>query len=503
MIPRLRPWLATRNKDLAEDTPTTPARRSGVRNRKIPRGVLAGLGLSLFVSTVAIAVVFSIANSTVEVAKFGTTAVQAEATLSAASATRNRAVQAQLLSEANLRGIATEAEVAESRSATAAAAEELDRRAARLIDELDNDLTAAEIASETSAFIAVVNKMTVELSGGEHEQIETALSSLDEAYAELAGTLVDERDKSMARIHLARDSAGRLADGARFLVALFVPLGVLFAYRARIRREQRSRALEQRLDKEQAVNRTKDELIANLSHELRTPLTSIYGFALEMTDHEILSDPTLAAELAKVIAAEASELARMLEDLLTAATADHGGLVISIEEVDPATEITEVLAPVKLTGVTIPATVQPALILADRFRLRQIVRNLVSNARQHGGPNATITGRIDGERYAIEVRDDGPGIPSELEERLFTRFIHEGTTPLTTGSVGLGLAIAQLLSSRTGGTISYRRDGNTTVFAVTYPLASPLQDTNTGQTHAAIASGFAPTDERTEQSDSS
>ena len=222
-----------------------------------------------------------------------------------------------------------------------------------------------------------------------------------------------------------------------------------------------------------------------------------------MTDPEILSDPTLAAELAKVIAAESSELARMLEDLLTAATADHGGLVISIEEVDPATEITEVLAPVKLTGVTIPATVQPALILADRFRLRQIVRNLVSNARQHGGPNATITGRIDGERYAIEVRDDGPGIPSELEERLFTRFIHEGTTPLTTGSVGLGLAIAQLLSSRTGGTISYRRDGNTTVFAVTYPLASPLQDTNTGQTHAAIASGFAPTEEKTEQSDSS
>jgi signal transduction histidine kinase len=135
-----------------------------------------------------------------------------------------------------------------------------------------------------------------------------------------------------------------------------------------------------------------------------------------------------------------------------------------------------VLAPVKLTGVTIPATVQPAIILADRFRLRQIVRNLVSNARRHGGPNATVTGRIDGSRYTIEVSDDGPGVPAELEERLFSRFIHEGTTPLTTGSVGLGLAIAHLLTTRTGGTIAYRREGATSVFAVTYPLASRFMD---------------------------
>jgi signal transduction histidine kinase len=205
-------------------------------------------------------------------------------------------------------------------------------------------------------------------------------------------------------------------------------------------------------------------------------LTSIYGFAMEMTDQEILSDPALATELARVIAAEASELGRMLEDLLTAATADYDGLVVSIEEVDPIAEVTEVLAPVKLTGVTIPATVQPAIILADRFRLRQIVRNLVSNARRHGGPNATVTGRIDGSRYTIEVSDDGPGVPAELEERLFSRFIHEGTTPLTTGSVGLGLAIAHLLTTRTGGTIAYRREGATSVFAVTYPLASRFMD---------------------------
>lgn len=475
MTSRLATRRARVGEDLPDGIPSDAHHQAGAWLRRLPKGVIAGLGLSLVVALVATAVVFSLANGTFDVAGFGSTGIYAEASLSGAAATRNRAVQAQLLSEAQDRGLVTADEVAESLESTAAAAIELDRRTALLIDELGDGVAAAEIASRTSAFIAVVDQIIAELGRNEPSQI-AAADDLDDAYAALAGVLVEQRDGSIAQIHLARDDAGRLADGARFLVALFVPVGVLLAYRARVRREQRSRALEQQLDKELAVNRTKDELIANLSHELRTPLTSIYGFAMEMTDQEILSDPALATELARVIAAEASELGRMLEDLLTAASADYDGLVVSIEEVDPIAEVTEVLAPVKLTGVTIPATVQPAIILADRFRLRQIVRNLVSNARRHGGPNATVTGRIDGSRYTIEVSDDGPGVPAELEERLFSRFIHEGTTPLTTGSVGLGLAIAHLLTTRTGGTIAYRREGATSVFAVTYPLASRFMD---------------------------
>lgn len=458
-----------------ERIPSEASDRAGARLRRVPKGVVAGLTLSLIVALVATAVVFSLADGTSDVATFATTGIYAEASLSGGAATRNRAVQAQLLFEAHVRGVVTAAEVAESLDSTAAAAAELDRRSARLIDELDDEDAGKEIATRTSAFIAVVDQIVGELDSSGQGASEIAIrNELDDAYAALALVLVEQRDESIARIHLARTDAGRLADGARFLVALFVPLGALLGYRARVRREQRSRAMEQQLDKEQAVNRTKDELIANLSHELRTPLTSIYGFALEMTDDEILSDPALAAELAKVIAAEASELGRMLEDLLTAATADHGGLIISIEEVDPVAEVTEVLAPVRLTGVTIPAAVQPAVILADRFRLRQIIRNLVSNARRHGGPNISVTGRIDGGLYTIEVTDDGPGVPAELDERLFTRFIHEGSTPLTTGSVGLGLSIVHLLTSMTGGTIAYRREDDATVFAVTYPLVSPL-----------------------------
>ena len=85
---------------------------------------------------------------------------------------------------------------------------------------------------------------------------------------------------------------------------------------------------------------------------------------------------------------------------------------------------------------------------------------------------AHVAGRVDGSHYTLQVRDDGAGIPATLEDRLFTRFIHKGSEPLLTGSVGLGLAIAQLLTTLTGGTISYRRELDETVFAVRFPVVS-------------------------------
>jgi signal transduction histidine kinase len=165
----------------------------------------------------------------------------------------------------------------------------------------------------------------------------------------------------------------------------------------------------------------------------------------------------------------------MVEDLLAAATADRDGLVMSMSGVDPAEEVDEVLAPLAVVGVEARVTMENALITADRTRLRQVIRNLVSNADRHGGPDITISGRVVGDRYVIEVGDNGPGVPAELEERMFTRFVHEGDTPLVKGSVGLGLSVARVLTERMGGTITYRRENGETRFSVTLPQASQRQ----------------------------
>ena len=471
--------------DIPVDVVRTPLGRT--TSWRARSAVAIGLGGTLIVALIATAVIFSIAKGTSDAAALGTAGIYEEASLSAAAAARNRTVQALLIGEARALGITSEAELIQSLDKAEAAREELLSRIERLSGEFDDEGLAREIKATGESFTDAVDEVVALIRDGDLAAAEAAIESdLESSYQTLVGFLADQRDEAIARIALARDDAGRLADAARFLVALLLPLGVLIAYRARVRNQQKRRDLEQQLEKEQAVSKTKDEFIANLSHELRTPLTGIYGFALELIDQAPNQDPLFSTELARLIAGESAELSRMVEDLITAATAEQDGLLVSMSEVDPSVEVGAVLEPLAATGYEVLDRTESALIKADRLRLRQIIRNLVSNAQHHGGPRTVVVGRTVGDRYNIEVCDDGLGVPSELEERLFTRFIHEGSAPLTTGSVGLGLSIAQLLAERMGGTISYRRESDLSVFAVSFPLEASQPATPTSLSSRSV-----------------
>ncbi|MDJ0924818.1 MAG: HAMP domain-containing sensor histidine kinase [Acidimicrobiia bacterium] len=427
---------------------------------------------TLVVTLAASALVFSIAHGTRTAAEQGTVGILEEAVISAAASTHNRTVVAELMAEAAAVGLTSSDAAARARDAAEAAAAVLVARSADLVAGLSDPSLADRIEADVAVLVDSTREVLNLIDQGDLETASTTVTgAVEESYTELVEFLAAERGEILSQILVAGEEAGRLTDAARFLVVLLVPLSVLLSYRAYTRRQQRRRKLEYQLEKEQAVNKTKDEFIANLSHELRTPLTCIYGISLEMVETPVRTDPVLAAELANLIAIESGELTRMVEDLLTAATEDQGGLVVKIEDVDVESEAEAVTAPLIATGSAIEVTVEPAVISCDRLRLRQIIRNLVSNAQNHGGPTNRIVGRREGGRYVIEVRDDGPGVPPELEERLFTRFIHQGDTPLLTGSVGLGLSIVQVLATHTGGTIAYRRDNGETVFALTFPLA--------------------------------
>jgi signal transduction histidine kinase len=116
------------------------------------------------------------------------------------------------------------------------------------------------------------------------------------------------------------------------------------------------------------------------------------------------------------------------------------------------------------------------VVLGDQLRIRQILRNLLSNAVQHGGPTIRIYGDEAGSRYVISVEDDGEGVPEHVAERLFTRFVHKGETPLTAGSIGLGLAVARLLAEAMGGSLDYERITGRTSFVLALPLAAGDHD---------------------------
>jgi len=124
------------------------------------------------------------------------------------------------------------------------------------------------------------------------------------------------------------------------------------------------------------------------------------------------------------------------------------------------------------SGAAIAIQAEPGQIRSDRLRFRQVIRNLLSNARKYGGANARVVGGEVSGWYEIRVEDDGDGIPDELSERLFQRYLHEGDMPTVLGSVGLGLSIVSALAEGMGGAVWYERNAGWTSFVVRVPLAT-------------------------------
>ncbi|WP_448631159.1 sensor histidine kinase [Cellulomonas soli] len=117
---------------------------------------------------------------------------------------------------------------------------------------------------------------------------------------------------------------------------------------------------------------------------------------------------------------------------------------------------------------------EEVVVLGDDHRLRQVLANLLSNARVHtpAGTTVTVRPRRDGNRVVLEVGDDGPGIPPALRDRLFQRFTRgDASRNRAAGSTGLGLAIAHAVVSAHGGTLEVDSRPGATTFTVTLPAA--------------------------------
>jgi signal transduction histidine kinase len=203
---------------------------------------------------------------------------------------------------------------------------------------------------------------------------------------------------------------------------------------------------------EEAIE-SKDRLMATLSHELRNPLSGVVGFSSILTAEWDSMDDTTRREMAGDIEAQVGDMSSLLDDFLTF------NVDSSLNVEDGLLEIADVLENVDLTGVRVE--VDEALTArGDALRIRQVIRNLVRNADRHGGSTRILrTERRDG-IVAVQVRDDGPGVPEEVCKRLFEPFSHGSKS----GSLGLGLAVSRKLARAMGGDLDYRREGDITVF---------------------------------------
>jgi two-component system OmpR family sensor kinase len=428
------------------------------------RALLGGATVAAAGLLAALALVFTNATGVTEVAADARAQQQIESAIGSTAAARNAIGQALLVATALRDQDLTAGAVVEAHRSL----DTLEQRVASvagLLDDpgpLDAELDVA--LAEGRNVLAALSIGDVGLAG------DITTGSAAAAYGSLADALDQERARVSTRIAAAASESSTVATASRFMVAFFVPtvavVVTLFGIRRRRRREQLSVALEH----ERAVNRSKDQLIANLSHELRTPLTGIYTAALALEDTGY-SEPVLATELNGMIIEQSADLTRMVEDLLVSAQADAGRLRFDLAAADIDTIVRSLGSEFMRSGADILIETEAAHVLVDDGRLRQILRNLISNAVRYGGSTIEIEGRIDGSDYLLAVSDNGPGVPPDLQVRLFERFVHQGDAPLIVGSVGLGLAISRVLARGMRGEISYRRDNGRTTFEVTVPRA--------------------------------
>lgn len=228
-------------------------------------------------------------------------------------------------------------------------------------------------------------------------------------------------------------------------------------------REQARQALEASL-------RSKNELIASISHELRTPLTVVMGFAQVLRDEASGLSAEERAEMIRSIAEEGADLTNIVDDLLTAAKAEAGTLAVVRVPVNLRPQSAQVLETWSREEVNHIALEWPSVrAIGDPARVRQILRNLISNALRYGGNRIRISISSDDTTARVQVYDNGPGIPPEQQDRIFESYQRAHDTPGLTASMGLGLTISRRLARLMDGDLTYRRQADESIFEFTLP----------------------------------
>ncbi|WP_310742189.1 HAMP domain-containing sensor histidine kinase [Microbispora sp. H13382] len=271
-----------------------------------------------------------------------------------------------------------------------------------------------------------------------------------------------------------RTEVGRLA---RALNGMLAQIEAAFQARAASEtaaRESEAKARESEVKARESEARMR-RFVADASHELRTPLTSIRGFA---EFHRQVPDADVTRLMSR-IESEAARMGLLVDDLLLLARLDQQR-PLRMQPVDllalaaDAVHDARTLCPDR--GVSLVVEGDAALIVSgDEVRLRQVVGNLMSNARTHTPEGTPITVRVgsrDGTAY-IEVADKGPGLTPEQAARVFERFYRaDPSRTRPSGGSGLGLAIVQSLVEAHGGDVGVETaPGAGAAFRVTLPLA--------------------------------
>jgi signal transduction histidine kinase len=258
---------------------------------------------------------------------------------------------------------------------------------------------------------------------------------------------------------------------------------------AALRRRQRQHTVAERLARISRANhelsdsvRAKDELLAMLAHELRNPLS-----ALQTASRLLGSDrasPVTINLASDVVGRQVAQMARLLDDLLDVARIRLNRLELRREVcevasiVRSAVEATQPLMDAKAHALKVELPEQKIEIVADPARLSQVITNLLANSARYTEPAGQIGLRLwqEAAQVAIEVRDNGIGIPPESLNAVFGMFAQlPAARPRAKTGLGIGLSLVRGIVELHGGTVQAFSEGENrgSVFTVFLPTGTP------------------------------
>ncbi len=218
--------------------------------------------------------------------------------------------------------------------------------------------------------------------------------------------------------------------------------------------------------------KAKDQFMATVGHELRTPLTAVVGFARQLRAK--LSDlaPEEIGAFVEMIDDQAAEVGDLIEDLLVLSRSDLDEVTVTAEPIDLWQQIDSVLASRK-TDVAVLAERDgsEAKVIGDAMRVRQIVRNLLTNAERYGGEHVTVRVVKGDEITSMFVIDDGDGVPEGEQANIFEPYQQAGTSGGAYDSVGLGLTVSRNLARLMNGDLTYVYYRDHSFFELRLPTA--------------------------------
>lgn len=228
------------------------------------------------------------------------------------------------------------------------------------------------------------------------------------------------------------------------------------------------------------TERLRSALLTSISHDLRTPLASVIGALASLRRDETLDDPAARKELLDTAQEEAERLNRFVGNLLDITRLEAGVLDIKRDAVDLADVVgSAVRRARKLLGerrVKIDIADDLPMVRLDFVLFEQVLFNLLDNAAKYSPPASTvgIWARRSDHSIALQITDEGQGIPADHLERIFDKFYRLKASDRQRAGTGLGLAICRGFVEAQGGTIKAgnRKERPGAVFTITLPVES-------------------------------